>query len=302
MGWGDWKPGVTGGVMSGLAVALLVVITPLAISFGVQGALSITGEEKPGPRMPEDANGYWWEENGNCTLPVPSVTWTVTTNHPSGSNLVTQGNDLSSSNPEDCGLNEEIAFGLPTAFIPWNHSLVTFSVEMWGSDYETTCPTDKCSAHTFDWWVTINGTKVFGNDSHAIAENWQAHYVSAQWRDYQYWPIEYDLTTYEQLTLYIEMNGSNSSANHTVILHMDNFTDAGGGDLWAPWNWDGGFYLKGNSTVANASFTQFWVSTTLYALAAMNGILAIGATRLWNPLSDKAKKGADNVVRIEVGS
>ena len=281
-------------VQSVLTVLMVCIVTPLIAGGSISLAASFAGENLI-LESPDDLNGFGWKagSQGDCITTslsgVPSTTSTIssTTSNYAGNTFTTVSapylNGSTSSNQIDpCGgtsASSSFKLILPSNLFQRNESHSRFTFESWA----TSGCTSSCTVgyydtgYNFDWWVEVNGDKVFGQEDLSIpgfkeyGSNIRSHML-----------INYSLNVVD----YNDLNNAITDCenNCEYIMHFDNVEH---GDSNQPDYTGFIFELPSLMRVDTYSLDDLdgslVMTVTPWALTGIFALVALASTPWWNP-------------------
>ena len=291
-------------IQSVLTVLMVCIITPLIAGGSISLAAGFAGENLI-IESPDDVNGFAWRAGSQGDCVTTSLSGIPTTSQPLSSTTANYaGNTFTSvvapilngsSGTQDieacAGSGAESTFKLilPSNMFERNQSHSRFTFEAWASSGCTSsCTTGYYNTgYSFDWWVEVNGSKVFGKDDVSIpgfkeyGSNIRFHML-----------LNHSLNVVEYNDLTNSINDCENNCEY--VMHFDNVEKGDSSVDYTSFIFENGCMMRVDTYSLDALDGSLVMTVTPWALTAIFLLVALASTPWWNPVFKAASTSMKN--------
>lgn len=281
-------------VQSVLTVLMVCIITPLIAGGSISLAADFAGENLI-LESPDDLNGFAWAagSQGDCITTslsgVPTTTQALssaTTNYAGNTFTSVTAPILNGSSShldiEACaGKDASSSFKLilPNNLFQRNESHSRFTFEAWSSSGCTSsCSTSYYdTGYNFDWWITVNGSEVMGEDGVSITGYKQ---YGSNVRFHMLLNHTLNVVEYNDLT-----NSINECENQCeYVMHFDNVEHGDSTVDYTSFLFEQGNMMRVDTYSLDDLDGSLVMTVTPWVLTLIFSLVALASTSWWNPV------------------
>ena len=281
------EPPVGSVALSAGAVFLIFFVWPLVMGGSVALAAAF-GEEIEGKTAPEDANGYQWIYPDNTVFSASfgacpnSPVSTIIVNNPLGVNMdnatrVQLGSNFNSAE-QSCKNADQYILRIPADLLDQEDSISELRFEWLGTGYGTNSNAVN-NQYSMDIELKVNGESIFDDDDYIFTGTRRSATTN-------YYHASVDFTHefdgIELMNLRKEIDDCGSNCNITLtfsditVINYESFT--------ASANSFGDGFIRMETSTVDPDTEGLIMTVSPYVVALLTFTLAIGSTRLFNPL------------------
>ena len=261
--------------LSVLAVIMITTLLPMIMGGSVALAIAFS-DEQLAKAAPDDENGFQWVQHGQCTSHFSTQNTVSTDPYGDGRNYTFLS---ASTGANSCNSNRSQVFELqiPAELVNHSESLSTFIF----IHRSTTFGTESLNGEwIYDYALQINGTSVFEQDDrkHDATYFKDATHV--------YWTVNFkhELNGIELMNLKNEW--SKCAPDCVVTLEFTDIRE--GTHSGYDYQVEGSPFISGkvhiSTLTTDPELEGFVMTISPYLITLLNLFIAIGSTRLWQPL------------------
>tara|TARA_B100000925_G_scaffold201084_1_gene152418 strand:- start:1460 stop:2347 length:888 start_codon:yes stop_codon:yes gene_type:complete len=281
------EPPVGSVALSAGAVFLIFFIWPLVMGGSVALAAAF-GEEVQGKTAPEDANGYQWLYPDNSifnptygSCPNSPVGTTIV-NNPLGVNMdnatrVVLGSSFNAAE-FSCKNSDEYILRIPAGLLDQERSISELRFEWLGTQYSQNSGSVN-NEYTMDIELKVNGEAIFDDDDY----NFRGTRRSAT-TNYYHASVDFthEFDGIELMKLRSEIDNCGSNCN--ITLTFSDITIINSVQFTALSNSFGDGFIRMETKTVDPDTEGLIMTVSPYVVAILTFTLALGSTRLFNPL------------------
>lgn len=281
------EPPVGSVALSAGAVFLIFFVWPLVMGGSVALAAAF-GDEVQGKTAPEDANGYQWlyPDNsvfnptyGNCPN---SPVGTIIVNNPLGVNMdnatrVQLGSNFNAAE-FSCKNSDEYILRIPADLLDQERSISELRFEWLGTAYGTNSNAVN-NEYSMDIELKVNGESIFNEDDYQFKGSRRSA-TTNQYHASVDFTHEFD--GIELMKLRAEID--DCSPNCNITLTFDDITVINYVQFTAASNSFGDGFIRMETKTVDPDTEGLIMTVSPYVVSLLTFTLALGSTRLFNPL------------------
>ena len=281
------EPPVGSVALSAGAVFLIFFVWPLVMGGSVALAAAF-GEEIQGKTAPEDANGYQWIYPDNTVFSASfgacpnSPVSTIIVNNPLGVNMdnatrVQLGSNFNSAE-QSCKNADQYILRIPADLLDQEDSISELRFEWLGTGYGTNSNSVN-NQYSMDIELKVNGESIFDDNDYVFTGTRRSATTN-------YYHASVDFTHefdgIELMNLRKEIDDCVSNCNITLtfsditVINYESFTAAA--------NSFGDGFIRMETKTVDPDTEGLIMTVSPYVVALLTFTLALGSTRLFNPL------------------